>query len=355
MTENVKKNAAYKFNTNLLKASSSQILNDAKKEWCVIYEEEREKQDGLCICQRKVKYVTYMYNAVTQYTIIVGTKCSKNFNMNKTKLANNILNNILKCNLTKGEYTNIDNIITYCKSIEEELLHYFLTEYENTIKKYSYYDNCNDGNQIDRIWIRFMEDYHNDLIKISSDMNELIQQYNLSYLVKLYKSIISKITIIGEKIQTKQEVIKLQECQRKIEEEHQKQKMEEQRKMELLKQEHQKQKIEEQQKMELLKQEQKLEERLNEIIKCKIERTLRQERIRLKILEGKILHELKIIVYKKENKNLEEEVEMCGCGIKLWSLCRCDNPTKFKQIKTKRKTDNLRVCCTCSKYKCRCK
>jgi hypothetical protein len=337
MTENVKKNAAYKFNTNLLKASSSQILNDAKKEWCVIYEEEREKQDGLCICQRKVKYVTYMYNVVTQYTIIVGTKCSKNFNMNKTKLANNILNNILKCNLTKGEYTNIDNIITYCKSIEEELLHYFLTEYENTIKKYSYYNNCNDDKQIDRIWIRFMEDYHNDLIKISSDMDELIQQYNLSYLVKLYKSIISKITIICEKIQTKCEVIKVQECQRKIEEEHQKQKMEEH------------------QKMELLKQKQKIEERLNEIIKCKIDRTLRQERIRLKILKGKILQELKIVVYKKENKYLEEEMEICGCGIKRWSLCRCDNPTKSKSIKTKRKTDNLRVCCTCSKYKCKCK
>ena len=156
MTESVKKNATYKFNTNLLKASSSQILKDAKKEWRVIYEEERDKQDGLCICQRNVKYVTYMYNVITQYTIIVGTKCSTKFNMNKTKLANNILNNILKRNLTKGEYTNIDNIITYCKSIEEELLNNFLTEYEDIIKKYSYYDNCNDDKQIDRIWIRFI-------------------------------------------------------------------------------------------------------------------------------------------------------------------------------------------------------
>ena len=217
MTESVKKNATYKFNTNLLKASSSQILKDAKKEWRVIYEEERDKQDGLCICQRNVKYVTYMYNVITQYTIIVGTKCSTKFNMNKTKLANNILNNILKRNLTKGEYTNIDNIVTYCKSIEEELLNNFLTEYEDIIKKYSYYDNCSDDKQIDRIWVRFMEDYHRDLIKISSDMDELIQQYNLSYLVKLHKSIKAKIVLINEKINTKREVVKLHEYQ--IEEE----------------------------------------------------------------------------------------------------------------------------------------
>jgi hypothetical protein len=246
MTESVKKNATYKFNTNLLKASSSQILKDAKKEWCVIYEEERDKQDGLCICQRNVKYVTYMYNVITQYTIIVGTKCSTKFNMNNTKLANNILNNILKSNLTKGGYTNIDNIVTYCKSIEEELLNNFLTEYEDTIKKYSYYDNCNDDKQIDRIWIRFMEDYHRDLIKISSDMEELIQQYNLSYLVKLHKSIKVKILIINEKIRTKYDVIKLQEYQKELVE---------QEKRELLKQKEQQRKLEDEHQRQMLEKE----------------------------------------------------------------------------------------------------
>ena len=50
-----------------------------------------------------------------------------------------------------------------------------------------------------------------------------------------------------------------------------------------------------------------------------------------------------------------KEMKSCECGIKLWSLCRCVNPTKSKPIKTKRKTDNLRVCCNCSKYKCKCK
>lgn len=149
------------------------------------------------------------------------------------------------------------------------------------------------------------------------------------------------------------ENIKLREYQRGVEEERQKQ---------LLKQEQRQRELSEQRQMELLEQEQrqkieeqKLEESLNEIIKGRIIRTLREEEIKLKKLKDKILHELKIIVYKKENKNLEEEMKTCGCGIKLWSLCRCDNSTKSKPIKTKRKTDNLRVCCSCNKYKCKCK
>ena len=66
-------------------------------------------------------------------------------------------------------------------------------------------------------------------------MDELIQQYNLSYLVKLHKSIKAKIVIINEKINTKREVVKLLEHQREIEKEHQ---------IQLLKQEQKQRKIE---------------------------------------------------------------------------------------------------------------
>ena len=81
--------------------------------------------------------------------------------------------------------------------------------------------------------------YHRDLIKISSDMDELIQQYNLSYLVKLHKSIKAKIVLINEKINTKREVVKLHEYQRKIEEE--------QRQRQLLRQKQEQMRIDEEQ------------------------------------------------------------------------------------------------------------
>jgi len=146
---------------------------------------------------------------------------------------------------------------------------------------------------------------------------------------------------------------KLRKYQRDIEDERQKQLLEqEQRQRELLEQ-RQRELLEQEQKLKL--EDEKLEETLNEIIKGKIERTRREEEIRLKILKGNILRELKVVAFKNETENSEEEMKSCGCGIKIWSLCRCDNPTKYKTIKTKRKADNLRVCCSCSKYICKCK
>lgn len=146
---------------------------------------------------------------------------------------------------------------------------------------------------------------------------------------------------------------KLHKYQREIEEERENQ---------LLKQKQQQRELLEQRQRELLEQEQrqkledeKLEETINKIIKGKIERTLREEEIRLKILKGNILRELKFVGFKNETENSEEEMKSCACGIELWRLCKCVNPTKSKPIKTKRKTDNLRLCCSCNKYKCKCK
>ncbi len=45
----------FKFTNNLLKASNSDNIDNAINEWCNIYEEKRNKLDGLCICGRKVK------------------------------------------------------------------------------------------------------------------------------------------------------------------------------------------------------------------------------------------------------------------------------------------------------------
>ncbi len=49
---------------------------------------------------------------------------------NNSLLPNDILKELLKTNLEKGEYEVIDNIITYSNNIEEQLQKYF----ENRIK-----------------------------------------------------------------------------------------------------------------------------------------------------------------------------------------------------------------------------
>ena len=52
--------AKYKFNSNLLEASFSNNIEDAKKEWEFICDEKREEQYEQCICQRKVKHIKYI-------------------------------------------------------------------------------------------------------------------------------------------------------------------------------------------------------------------------------------------------------------------------------------------------------
>jgi hypothetical protein len=91
--------AKYNFNKNLIKASYKKDLCDAKNEWCIIGNESREYQNGLCICQRKVKHIIYMYNLKTNLTIMVGSKCAKKFELtNNSLLNNNILRKILQSN-----------------------------------------------------------------------------------------------------------------------------------------------------------------------------------------------------------------------------------------------------------------
>jgi hypothetical protein len=190
----ITKDAKYKFDINLLKASFSQIIENAKKEWNIIYEEKRENNDGLCICQRKVKNIIYMYNIITKNTIIVGSTCCKKFNMSNNILNNKILTNILKNSLTKGEYTNIDNIITYCQSVEEQLLNYFQTNFEKIIENI-------EKNTLEED--RYFSSYSyccQELKSLSTDINELIQSYNLNYLDNIYILITTRLNKLVEEI-----------------------------------------------------------------------------------------------------------------------------------------------------------
>jgi hypothetical protein len=116
----------YNFDQNLLKASSSNSLQEAKKEWVKVCDEKRTNKDGLCICQQKnIKNVEYFYNVKTKLTIIVGSVCCKKFDFSVDKIKNKILEDILKNNILKGEYEVIDNIIEYTNSVEEQLIEYF--------------------------------------------------------------------------------------------------------------------------------------------------------------------------------------------------------------------------------------
>uniref|UniRef100_A0A6C0EFJ4 Uncharacterized protein n=1 Tax=viral metagenome TaxID=1070528 RepID=A0A6C0EFJ4_9ZZZZ len=100
---NNKKDAVYKFNENILKLSLNANIDNAKLEWEKILE---DKNDGLCICQHKIKNIIYMYNILTKKTIMVGSRCYKKFNFNNTTIKSKILKDILKKNLLAGGISN---------------------------------------------------------------------------------------------------------------------------------------------------------------------------------------------------------------------------------------------------------
>ncbi len=123
----------HKFDINLLKLSESNVLQIAKTEWHKIYTEQREERTGLCICQHKLKNITYMYNIVTKHTIIVGTGCCKKFNFGKISLGNNMFKTVIQRAIERGEYKIIDNILEYTFDIQTQLIAYIRKEYEDNI------------------------------------------------------------------------------------------------------------------------------------------------------------------------------------------------------------------------------
>jgi len=139
----------HKFEENLLKTSIANEFEEAKKEWIIIDNDIREEKDGLCICQHKLKNVTYLYNVKNSNMIIVGTICLKKFNMDKNeKMNNNLYTEFLKykCrNLLNNDYEKIEDINEYLKKIKEEF-----KEYLNK-KINEYKENLNEFNVLDKI------------------------------------------------------------------------------------------------------------------------------------------------------------------------------------------------------------
>ena len=126
----------YDFNSNLLKASESKNIDEAKTEWFIVRKEERDINSGRCICNRKIKNITFLYNIRTKLNIMVGSSCFNKFKMDSVKLGNKVLRCILSNNLEKGEYEIIDNIIIYSDDVKDQLIIYFKHKINDKIAKY---------------------------------------------------------------------------------------------------------------------------------------------------------------------------------------------------------------------------
>jgi len=157
---------SHKFNENLLQLSKSKNLDEAKNEWYLIDKHTAETNDNTCICQHKVKYLNYMYNIETGYTIICGVTCCKKFNLSSIKIKNTILLEILRGQI-KGEYSVIDNILIYSETVQNKLIEYFMKKINNYNLK--------------------------DLDDLLFDINDLIKNYKITYLEEVKQKIVVQI------------------------------------------------------------------------------------------------------------------------------------------------------------------
>lgn len=123
-----RKDAKYKFDTNLLALSENKDVDMAKKEWHFVTKDKVESEQ--CICQRKISNVIYMWNHVTGKSIAVGTTCCEKF-LEKTHVTTDKkfppeFYIFLKKEISgqKGEYQTIADLNIYSdrilKNIEEK-------------------------------------------------------------------------------------------------------------------------------------------------------------------------------------------------------------------------------------------
>lgn len=216
-----KKNTVYKFNQNLLKASNSENIDDAKKEWIFAFYTYIPKLDDnyICICNHKIQHINYFYNILNKNEIKCGTTCCKKFDFDNKEVNNKYLKPILKKFFEKrhkGEYKEI-SFPDYLELTKEQLY--------NDLNKYIKSLNLN---KLD------------DLYK---ELEDCIKNYNLQFFIDIknkIKEVQNQHEINRQEYQEKQRQIYIQQEEQKKEQEYQKQLKKEQEYKKQLKKEQEK-------------------------------------------------------------------------------------------------------------------
>jgi hypothetical protein len=169
----------YNFNNNLLNLSQNKNIDDAIKEWLIIYNEERSIQSGHCICQRKVKNIFYLVNKLNNNCISTGVVCCKKFNIN-CYLNEGIVKNIYSENISNGNYEIIDNLIIYKNNIQDQIIDYFNKKLD--IHMTNIADILDIINEIEDSIKLYNIDYLNDIKIKCIKQQELLKTNNLKKL-----------------------------------------------------------------------------------------------------------------------------------------------------------------------------
>ena len=126
----------FKLEPNLLKLSHSNNIDEAIGEW-KRFKQDKVHTEKVCICNRKIKNINYMYNPITKKFIITGGKCYSHINSywkdkgldipNVDEKFKEFINKFFE----KGEYEYIEDLSKYSKQIENHIINHY-TKYVDT-------------------------------------------------------------------------------------------------------------------------------------------------------------------------------------------------------------------------------
>jgi hypothetical protein len=96
----------------------------------LIDEGRTDEAGNTCMCQKRIKHFSYMYNSKTKKTILVGMRCCKKFNINDAGIKNRLLRKVLQSSVKSGHYVIIDDVLEYSESITKKLIDLIKTRFD---------------------------------------------------------------------------------------------------------------------------------------------------------------------------------------------------------------------------------
>lgn len=240
--------ARYKFKQNLIELSDSTTFLPAIREWEIIMDEKRPELDRLCICQHKIKYVTYMCNLKNGNLISVGTTCVKKFSTENIPICKNRL--FIEFMTGVSEYGEIEDTTAFTENNKRFL--YDLVEKQLM--------NCKTVRKI---------------TELETDVNEMIFKYKQTYLENLLERIVIAKNFLLEKEREEKrgkERIKKERMEREEKERIERERMEREREEQEKRERMERERIERERKEQEKREKEKREEKEKKELEQKYER-----------------------------------------------------------------------------------
>jgi hypothetical protein len=209
------------FDKNLLELSLNKDLEEAKKEWEML-KEDNSIDKKMCLCNHKLQKIKYFFNKRTLHIVVIGSECSKKFGMNKNTMKNEGVRKLLEKILFKKDNdttdntnNNINQVINNNEKEKIEDLHLYSQK-----MRLNFIDKMRRENILfeELVNTKSVKTYEEDIENHRIHLNILINDYGMFYLEEIknefmiiYEEYLKKNKLYEEKL--KEEYLRQREME----------------------------------------------------------------------------------------------------------------------------------------------